>query len=171
MSSGWHSRRQRMLQSVLAGQEVDFIDVFEHKIGTVIFLGERKQAKKKARKRHQKHLLAVLASKTTPEQRQKVLHKRHWHVIYRQVVSMQLFPSSGWKSLCFGQENAVDIWNQKNDCFERTAQAFLAENYREVQFLHCWLQAFVSRLIRDSLYPALDKDGRSTCRCQCNLMI
>lgn len=105
------------------------------------------------------------------EQREKVLHKRHGHAIYRQVVRMQLFASSGWKSLCFGEENAVYIWNQNNDCFESTAQAFLEENYREVQFLHCWLQAFVSRLTRDSWYPALDKHGTPTWRCQCNLMI
>lgn len=84
---------------------------------------------------------------------------------------MQLFASSGWKSLCFGEENAVDIWNQNNDCFERAAQAFLGENYREVQFLQCWLQAFISGLLRDSLYPALDKPGMSTCRCQRHLMI
>lgn len=84
------------------------------------------------------------------EQRVKVLHKTHWHAIYRQVVRMQFFASSGWKSSCFG-ENAVDIWNQNNDCFERTAQAFLAENNRELQFLRCWLQAFVSKLIREGV--------------------
>lgn len=78
-------------------------------------------------------------------------------MLFTDVTSMQLILLPLDESYCVLNKKMQLIFEIRTliESFESTTHVFLAENYREVQFLHSWLQAFnVQDLLHTVLYPA-----------------